>query len=121
MSQAIADCVYLFFSISVGRNSGFIAAHSSLASCEVDICLIPEEPFAIHGPGGVLETIDSLLERKGHCVIVAAEGCGQEHVGTDKDIGRYLLQKVKEHALETGREISTKYLDPYVPTLPPLP
>ncbi len=98
----------------MGRNAGFIAAYASLASCEVDICLIPEDPFAIRGPGGVLEHIDAVLDAKGHCVVVVAEGCGVDYMGSGEDHGRFLLQEVKEHAERTGRDITTKYLDPYV-------
>lgn len=101
----------------MGRNSGFIACHAALASREVDLCLIPEDPFPIRGPGGVLAYIDSILHKKGHCVVVVAEGAGREHVGDHKDIGRVLLEAVKRHAEETGMEINSKYLDPYVSTL----
>ncbi|CAA7032717.1 unnamed protein product [Microthlaspi erraticum] len=39
----------------MGRKSGFIAMQASLASGQVDICLIPEVPFNLHGPHGVLK------------------------------------------------------------------
>ena len=37
----------------MGRNAGFIAMEASLASGNVDICLIPEFKFEMHGPKGV--------------------------------------------------------------------
>lgn len=78
--------------------------HSALASCEVDLCLIPEEPFDI---SAVLNYVSDVVKRKRRCVVVVAEGAGGEYVGTSKDIGRYLLEQV--HALG---KFNTKYLDP---------
>ena len=48
----------------MGRQSGFIAMHAALASGSVDVCLIPEVPFAMEGPNGVVEHIKSLLPRR---------------------------------------------------------
>ncbi|KAK6928976.1 Phosphofructokinase domain [Dillenia turbinata] len=39
----------------MGGSTGFIAMHASLASGQIDICLIPEVPFQLHGPHGVLK------------------------------------------------------------------
>jgi 6-phosphofructokinase 1 len=58
--------------------TGFIAMHSTLASRDVDCCLIPESPFYLEGPGGLYEYIDKRLRENGHMVIVIAEGAGQE-------------------------------------------
>jgi len=38
----------------MGRDSGFIAAHATLASLEVNYCLIPEVRFDLAGPNGLL-------------------------------------------------------------------
>ena len=62
----------------MGRQSGFIAMNASLASGEVDVCLIPEVNFAMEGTGGVINHVKSLLKKQGHAVIVVAEGAGQE-------------------------------------------
>ena len=70
----------------MGRQSGFIAMHAALASGSVDVCLIPEVPFAMEGPDGVVEHVKNLLATQGHAVICLAEGAGQEYVqetGTD--------------------------------------
>ena len=61
----------------MGRQSGFIAMHASLASGQTDICLIPEVGFAVDGPNGVLQHLEYLVQRKGHALIVVAEGAGQ--------------------------------------------
>jgi 6-phosphofructokinase len=37
-------CTCLFFSQLMGRSSGFIAAHATLANGDVDLCLVPEMP-----------------------------------------------------------------------------
>lgn len=96
----------------MGRNSGFIACHSTLASHEADCCLIPEEDFVLHGSGGVLEYVESKLDEKSQCVLVVAEGAGhQKFEGVD--IGRHILAEVKDYFKKKNRDISTKYLDPY--------
>lgn len=41
----------------MGRYSGFIARNASLANGNVDICLVPEMPFELHGPKGLYEQI----------------------------------------------------------------
>ncbi|KAG0597842.1 hypothetical protein M758_12G024500 [Ceratodon purpureus] len=62
----------------MGRQSGFIAMHASLASGQVDVCLIPEVNFTLNGPEGLLQHIQYLLETKGRAVICVAEGAGQD-------------------------------------------
>ena len=66
----------------MGRQSGFIALNSSLASGEVDICLIPETRFDLRGDKGLLKHIERILDAKGHCVVVVAEGAYQEEIST---------------------------------------
>ena len=58
----------------MGRYCGFIAVASSLASRDVNICLVPEVHFQLEGPEGVYESIVERSKAKGHCVIVIAEG-----------------------------------------------
>ncbi|KAI0561542.1 6-phosphofructokinase [Gracilaria domingensis] len=99
--------------ISVGRNSGFIASQASLASEEVDCCLIPEEPFTLEGPNGVLAYVEQKLNEKGSCVIVVAEGAGNlKNQGVD--VGAYLLKQTKKYFDDRDREVTIKFLDPYV-------
>jgi 6-phosphofructokinase 1 len=43
-----------------------------------DLCLIPEVPFYLEGPGGLYEFVKQRLRENGHMVIVVAEGAGQE-------------------------------------------
>lgn len=92
-------------------DAGFIAMYATLASRDVDCCLIPESPFYLEGPGGLLEFIEKRLREQGHMVIVIAEGAGQELIlSNDKstvnkedasnddlfqDVGLWLSQKIK--------------------------
>lgn len=40
--------------------------------------MIPEVPFYMDGPGGLIEFVRKRLRESGHMVIVVAEGAGQE-------------------------------------------
>jgi len=102
----------------MGRQSGFIAMNASLASGEVDVCLIPEVNFAMEGTGGVINHVKSLLKKQGHAVIVVAEGAGQEYVlgegGKDKggnpilgDIGPWFVKR-----LRAEMSCDVKFIDP---------
>ncbi|RDX87636.1 ATP-dependent 6-phosphofructokinase 5, chloroplastic, partial [Mucuna pruriens] len=107
----------------MGRSSGFIAMHASLSSGQVDICLIPELPFNLHGPHGVLSHLKYLLETKGSAVVCVAEGAGQNLLqktnATDAsgnvvfgDIGVYIQQETKKYFKEIGVHADVKYIDP---------
>ncbi|KAJ6933905.1 ATP-dependent 6-phosphofructokinase 4 [Populus alba x Populus x berolinensis] len=110
----------------MGRYSGFIAMFATLASRDVDCCLIPESPFYLEGPGGLFEFIEQRIKENGHMVIVIAEGAGQEYVAqamqaADErdasgnrlllDVGLWLTQKVKDHFTKVKKmEINMKYI-----------
>lgn len=107
----------------MGRSSGFIAMHASLASGQVDICLIPEVPFHIHGPHGVLRHLEYLLDTKGSAVICVAEGAAlnllEKSNATDAsgnavlgDIGVHIQQEIKKYFKELGTSADVKYIDP---------
>lgn len=51
--------------------------YATLASRDVDCCLIPESPFYLEGKGGLYEYIENRLKENGHMVIVVAEGAGE--------------------------------------------
>jgi 6-phosphofructokinase 1 len=104
----------------MGRDSGFIAAFSVLVDNKVNFCLIPEVPFTLDG---LLTALKQRLERRGHAVIVVAEGAGQELIETTGerdasgnikygDIGTLLRDRIREHFKRSGMEISLKYIDP---------
>ena len=50
---------------------------ASLASGQVDVCLIPEVPFQLEGEHGLVAYLEHLLETRGHVVICIAEGTAQ--------------------------------------------
>ncbi|XP_042437429.1 ATP-dependent 6-phosphofructokinase 6-like [Zingiber officinale] len=112
----------------MGRHSGFIAMYATLASRDVDCCLIPESPFYLEGKGGLFEYIEKRLKDNGHMVIVVAEGAGQELVAESiqptghedasgnkllLDIGLWLSQKIKGYFTSNQKMvINLKYIDP---------
>lgn len=107
----------------MGRHSGFIAAHASLANGDVNFCLIPEQAFELTGRGGLLEALEGRLQRRHHAVIVVAEGAGQHLMtgatGHDpsgnrrlQPIGQFLQERIKAHFRELGRDMTLKLIDP---------
>jgi 6-phosphofructokinase 1 len=110
----------------MGRQSGQLAAHAALAQRDVNIVLIPEVPFDLEGEAGLLATLEKRLASRGHCVILVAEGAGQELAppgeqkkatdasGNPKlfDIGQYLKKVIEEHFQRINLDINLKYIDP---------
>jgi 6-phosphofructokinase 1 len=107
----------------MGRESGFIAAHTALAQSDVNFCLIPENPFDLDGPNGLLAHLRKRILDRGHAVILVAEGAGQSLVGQTgekdasgnvkySDIGVFLKQKIQEYFKSEKIEASVKYIDP---------
>ncbi|OIS99806.1 PREDICTED: ATP-dependent 6-phosphofructokinase 6-like [Nicotiana attenuata] len=112
----------------MGRDSGFIAMYATLASRDVDCCLIPESPFYLEGCGGLFEYIEHRLKENGHMVIVIAEGAGQELVSESlrctgkqdpsgnkllQDVGLWISERIKEHFSKQKKMlINLKYIDP---------
>jgi len=107
----------------MGRDSGFIAAHASLASSVTNFCLIPEIPLMLDGATGLFKALERRYRHKNHAVIVVAEGTGQDlfhaEAATDAsgnilkhDIGLFLLEKINEHFKKVEKEINIKYIDP---------
>ncbi|KAK3041191.1 hypothetical protein RJ639_028451 [Escallonia herrerae] len=110
----------------MGRQSGFIAMYASLASRDVDCCLIPESPFYLEGRGGLFEYIRKRLRENGHVVIVIAEGAGRELHCKDaqfinrqvdsrisEDVGFWMSAKIKDYFNRQNKMgITLKYIDP---------
>lgn len=104
----------------MGRDSGFIAAYSVLADNNVNFCLVPEAPFTLDG---FLNALRERLKRRGHAVIVVAEGAGQDLMPTEDerdasgncrlgDIGLFLKDAITRDFRERGIALSLKYIDP---------
>ncbi len=107
----------------MGRESGFIAAHTALASHEANFCLIPEVAFDLEGKNGLFQYLHDRLRRRNHAVIIVAEGAGQEHLSASGasdasgnkrlgDIGVYLKQRIVEHFDSLNVNVNLKYIDP---------
>lgn len=108
----------------MGRHSGFIAAETTLASSDVNFCLVPEFPFRLHGSGCFLEALERRLVERRHAVVVVAEGAGQELFESDsaehdasgnvklRDIGLRLKDEIQQYLESRGVEFTIKYIDP---------
>ena len=107
----------------MGRESGFIATHTAIASHETNFVLIPEVPFDLEGENGFLTVLEKRLRSRNHAVIVVAEGAGQDlmetECGTDasgnkklSDIGAFLRDKMEEYFKKIGMHTNLKYIDP---------
>jgi 6-phosphofructokinase 1 len=107
----------------MGRDSGFIAAYSALASNVVNCALIPEVPFALDGPGGLLAHLHGRLEKKRHAVILVSEGAGQQYFSGKReldssgnvkygDIGIFLRDRITDYFKKENFPVNLKYIDP---------
>lgn len=104
----------------MGRQSGFIAAYATLANSVVNFCLVPEVRFTLEG---FLEALRKRLEKRGHAVIVAGEGAGQDLMAATNardasgnirlgDIGIFLREQIQQHFKTIKTEVNLKYIDP---------
>ena len=109
----------------MGRHSGFIAAHGTLASGDVNFCLVPEVPFTLDGPGGFLAALEARLAAKHHALVVVAEGAGQELMADGgapahdasgnvklKDVGTFLRDRIVAHLDARAIDGVVRYIDP---------
>lgn len=108
----------------MGRHSGFIAAAATLATKEVNFCLIPEMDFDLDGENGLLAELERRLYKRKHAVIVVAEGAGQKYVQKDPpeydasgniklgDIGKFLKERIEKYFKEKNIEVVIRYIDP---------
>jgi 6-phosphofructokinase 1 len=90
----------------MGRNCGWIASSACIASYNVDVCLIPEYGFDFEK---VTNYIDFVMNTKGFCVIVIAEGvtCKESSGSDEEDIGLFF----KKHYVN-NTDYCVKYIDP---------
>ena len=107
----------------MGRESGFIAAQTAIASHETDFVLIPEVPFEMNGENGFLKSLEKKLLAQKFAVVVVAEGAGQNLLNADKgkdasgnkilaDVGVYLKDEMIQYFKEKNITINIKYIDP---------
>ncbi|MBX3746297.1 MAG: ATP-dependent 6-phosphofructokinase [Verrucomicrobiae bacterium] len=108
----------------MGRHAGFIAAAATVASQDVNFCLVPEQPFVLEGPDGFLAALLRRVRNRRHAVIAVAEGAGQEHLpaietardasGNPRlgDIGAFLAAQIRRAFHEAGEELTLRMFDP---------
>jgi 6-phosphofructokinase 1 len=108
----------------MGRHAGFIAAGATVASQDVNCCLIPEIPFSLEGPEGLLESLKRRILRKSHAVVALAEGAGQDLLAADggecdasgnvklRDIGPFLRDRIETYFKAENIPVIMRYIDP---------
>lgn len=111
----------------MGRDAGFIASAATLASEDVNFCLVPEVPFDMDGPQGLLACLERRLAERGHAVIVVAEGCAARFADAEvtrdasgnaryahgaTDVGPILRDAIAGHLRARAVAASVKYIDP---------
>ncbi|MCG8584259.1 MAG: ATP-dependent 6-phosphofructokinase [Pirellulales bacterium] len=116
----------------MGRDAGFIAAVATLTSQEVNYTLIPEVAFPLEGANGLLPVLENRIRKRGHAVIVVAEGAGQHLFETNggecdasgntryEDIGIFLKNRIKSFFADRKLSVALKYIDPsyYIRSVP---
>lgn len=110
-----------------GRECGAISIGATLSQRDVNICLIPEAPFDLYGPLGLMKYVEVLLKRKKNALIVVAEGCaksirdlnieetGQFDRSGNKvlpNVGVFIKDEIDKVAKELGFDVIFKYIDP---------
>jgi 6-phosphofructokinase 1 len=104
----------------MGRESGFISATTVLCDSNVNFCLIPEVPFTLEGFLGALR---ERVEKRGHAVVIVAEGAGQDLLQATgerdasgnvrfADIGLFLKSAISDYFQRQKVELNLKYIDP---------
>lgn len=107
----------------MGRSAGFIAAHATMASSDVDLCLVPEVPVVLEGEFGNLNHLRRRVKEQGYAVVVVAEGAGEEVVGTSAEvdasgnkklppIGLFMKDAIEEYFKRFNETATVKYIDP---------
>lgn len=107
----------------MGRSAGYIAAHATMASGDVDLCLVPEVPLELEGAKGCLPHLWRRVKQQGYAVVVVAEGAGEEVLGTSAEtdasgnkklpkIGEFMKKEIEEYFKKQGEVATVKYIDP---------
>jgi 6-phosphofructokinase 1 len=108
----------------MGRHAGFIAAGATVASQDVNFTLVPELPFKLEGPRGLLAALKERILKRKHALIVVAEGAGQdllEHAQAERDasgnvklgdIGLFLRERIEAYFKTELVPAVMRYFDP---------
>eukprot|EP00927_Polykrikos_kofoidii_P031734 TRINITY_DN27223_c0_g2_i1.p1 TRINITY_DN27223_c0_g2~~TRINITY_DN27223_c0_g2_i1.p1 ORF type:complete len:2094 (-),score=374.61 TRINITY_DN27223_c0_g2_i1:88-6090(-) len=100
----------------LGKDAGYLALTTTLASRNVDICLIPEMDICLDK---VLDHCEHLMATKGYAVIVVSDGCANafrqipsEVFDESTDIGPWLKEQIVKRFKEKSKPLTVKYIDP---------
>ncbi|MBN1403450.1 MAG: ATP-dependent 6-phosphofructokinase [Opitutales bacterium] len=103
----------------MGRSAGFVCASATLASGDVNFCLVQEADFDLKA---FLVSLEKRMDKRGHAVIALAEGLaskvmepsGFDPSGNPKygDVGPNLKARIEEHFKSVSKQVSVKYFDP---------
>ncbi len=109
----------------MGRHSGFIAAHATLANSDVNFCLVPELPMPLSGPEGLLAALEDRMHTRRHAVVVVAEGAMQDQLQDQDrierdasnniklvDVGPHLRDRIAHHFQGRNIPVLIRYIDP---------
>lgn len=107
----------------MGRSAGFIAAHATMSSSDVDLCLVPEVPVVLEGENGCLPHLMRRVKQQGYAVVVVAEGAGEEVLGKSAEvdasgnkklppIGEFMKKSITEYFEKHNDVATVKYIDP---------
>lgn len=98
-----------------GHRSGNLSLMVALATCRVDICLLPEMEIKLNK---VLDHCLEIMERRGFAVIVVSEGCNASFKDVlpedmpDGNVGPWLRDSILGHFKSQKRPLTIKYIDP---------
>lgn len=105
----------------MGRRSGFVTLYAVCSSALVDVALLPEMDISLPK---LVRHIKHLIDTKGHCVVVVAEGCGGTLMQADPtkkdaggniklpDVGVFLKDQIMDFAKKNACDWTVKYIDP---------
>jgi 6-phosphofructokinase 1 len=116
----------------MGREAGFVAAGATLASQQVNFCLVPEQRLVLEGDRGFLAVLHRRMLEHKHAVIALAEGAGQDLFGDTprefdasgnvklSDVGALLRTRIVPYMEKQGLKVNLKYFEPsyYIRSVP---
>lgn len=120
---AVSYARLFFFLLVMGRSAGYIAAHATMASSDIDLCLVPEVPTVLEGEDGCLPHLMRRVKEQGYAVVVVAEGAGEDVLGISAEvdaggnrklpaIGEFMKKQVEDYFVKHGDVATVKYIDP---------
>jgi 6-phosphofructokinase 1 len=109
--------------VSFSHEPFILSGHATMASGDVDLCLLPEIPIVLDGENGCLPYLRRRVKEQGYAVVVVAEGAGEDILGVSAEtdasgnkklppIGTFMKEKIEEYFKEKNDVATVKYIDP---------